>query len=117
MPNIKRVHSNIKNNAYFPWAAPYIMMPIGGQCPEGSVVNTLEACKAAASQLEKNYYNEKSGSRYPAGCFYYKTVAYFNTLVDLALIDDPFSFYGAICHNGGRLTVNYNCFTINHGDI
>ena len=79
------------------------MTQLGGTCPESAVVNTLSACKDAATQLNGvSYYSEKSGTRYPAGCFHSGSVnAYFNTIVIPSQIVYPYSPYGAICHTGG----------------
>ena len=108
---------NVGNNSYIPYTDHYTTTAPGEQCPQDSVIETLETCKNAISQLEKTWKKVQSGTRYPAGCYYFHSKGYFNNVVDQAKIVNPLTTYGAICLIAGILTLNCYYFTFNHRDI
>ena len=83
----------------------------GNNCPWNDVVLTEAECEDAANQLAMSYRGEKTGVKYPAGCYHHnKEKVYFNNIYPtLSVPEIYYGAPGAICSTSTGM-VNLDIF-------
>ena len=82
--------------------------PGGKNCPDGTIVTTLDKCKDASVVLGLTYIDNRHSLNFPAGCHWTGTESYFNAVVEPSQTSSQnFGTWGGVCDKGNILASLY----------
>ena len=82
--------------------------PAGKNCPDGTIVTTLDKCKDASAVLGLTYTDNRHSPNFPAGCHWTGTESYFNAVVEPSQTSPQnFGTWGGVCDKGNILALSY----------
>ena len=92
--------------------------PAGKNCPDGTIVRTLDKCKDASAVLGLSYTDNRHSPNFPAGCHWMGTESYFNAVVEPSQTSPQnFGTSGGVCDKGNILALSYKGKYQNDGKV
>ena len=82
--------------------------PAGKNCPDDTIITTLDKCKDASAVLGLTYTDNRHSPNFPAGCHWMGTESYFNAVVEPSQTSSQnFGTWGGVCDKGNILALSY----------